>query len=94
MSKVKVGAVPFKITDVPIVDGDKNILGQTDNTLCTIELRDDMPKALRKQTLLHELVHAWLTMISENDLCENELFVSSLALAMCESVDVIEMPEK
>jgi len=90
MKQVKVGAVPFTVTDVPIVDGDKNILGQTDHALCTIELKEDMPQALRKQTLLHELVHAWLQMISEDDLTGNEQFVSALAMAMFDSVEVVE----
>lgn len=94
MTTVKVGAVPFKVEDAPIVDGDKNILGQTDHTACTITLKDCMSAELRKQTMLHELVHAWLVMISELDLSENEQFVSSLAMAMYESVEVKETPSQ
>ena len=92
MTKVSVGGVVFTIEDVNEIDHDENILGQTDHAKGKILLRNDMPKDLRKMTLLHELVHAWTEMMSENKLTANEKFVSGLAMAMFNSVEIKEEP--
>lgn len=92
MTTVSVSGVQFTIEDVPLIDKDENILGQTDHTEAKILLKSNMPKDLRKMTLLHELIHAWTMMMNEDKLTTNERFVSCLAMAMFDSVDIKETP--
>ena len=60
---------------------------------CKIYLSSGMPKALEKETLVHEMLHGIFVHLGHNDLASDEVLVQSLAQAISQGFEVKEYEE-
>ncbi len=53
-----------------------------------ITVNKNLPEALKKEALCHEMVHGILIHIGYNELSENEQFVQALGNAICQGFEI------
>ena len=64
--------------------------GQIDYAKCEIRINKDMPEAMQKQTLCHEMLHGMLILLGYNDYSQDEQFVQALSMAINQSFTLKE----
>jgi Zn-dependent peptidase ImmA (M78 family) len=74
-TKVKVGALTYKITLDDRLHEDHGLMGQVNPVDTIIKIASGLSEQQRTVTLLHELTHAMLKEIGERELYGNEDFV-------------------
>ena len=91
MDKVNICGVPHTIERV--IDGfkDNSMLGKIEYATCKIQLNSDLTPELEKVTLAHEVIHGILTHLGYTDLSTDDVFVSSMASALCLTFDFKEL---
>lgn len=90
MDSVNICGVPHKIQRVADGFKDNSMLGRIEYAKCLITLNSDLTPELEKVTTAHEVIHGILTHLGYNDLSDDEVFVSSLASALCLTFDFKE----
>lgn len=79
MNKVKIMATDYKIEEVEQIDKDRRILGEIDYINQTIKLEKGLPNELKKEFLLHEILHGILEKLGFDALNNDEQKVQSIA---------------
>lgn len=79
MNKVKIMATDYKIEEVEQIDKDRRILGEIDYINQTIKLEKGLPNELKKEILLHEILHGILEKLGFDALNNDEQKVQSIA---------------
>lgn len=79
MEKVKIMATDYKIEEVEQIDKDRRILGEIDYINQTIKLEKGLPNELKKEILLHEILHGILEKLGFDALNNDEQKVQSIA---------------
>lgn len=74
--------IRVKVKEVPVVDKYKSSLGEFDPVTNTITIDESLPRDLKGQTLMHELMHAICFLTGQYDLYEDETAIQSLATAI------------
>ena len=74
--------VTYTIHEVDCVDRHMSARGSYDNTTCEIRIDRNLPISSKRQTLMHEIMHAILDLLGYNDLCEDEEKVQGLGTAL------------
>jgi hypothetical protein len=64
--------------------------GQIDYAKCEIRVNKDMPEAMQKQTLCHEMLHGMLILLGYNEQGQDEQFVQALSMAINQSFKLKE----
>lgn len=72
MEKVKIMATDYKIEEVEQIDKDRRILGEIDYINQTIKLEKGLPNELKKEILLHEILHGILEKLGFDALNNDE----------------------
>ncbi len=80
MKKVTILGIPYQIEEVDRIKNQSDtVLGMILYTEQKIKIRASLPKELKEQTLIHEIIHGVLENLGEHDLNNNERLVQSLA---------------
>ncbi len=80
MSKVTILGIPYQIEEVDRIENQSDtVLGMILYAEQKIKIRASLPKELKEQTLIHEIIHGILENLGEHDLNNNERLVQSLA---------------
>ena len=89
---VNICGVPHKVIEVTEIEkGDpKRIMGDITYADAEIRILKSMPPKLKRQTIIHEMVHGMLFHIGETKLCSDEGFVQRLAMAISQSFEIVE----
>lgn len=84
MTVIKIMGIPFKIVEKPVVcKGEVGLTrGVIDFTNDTIEIDSELSIERKDQTVIHEILHAILDMIGEQELSQNERLVQNLSAAI------------
>ena len=65
--KVRIKDYEYEIVEVDYIGDSTGIVGNTDNRLYKISLIKDLDYTLKRKTLIHELVHAFINSYGFND---------------------------
>ena len=86
-NKVIICGIPYTIKEVNVIDdvSSGKILGRIEYGKQEIQVRSDLPKEAKEETIIHEMVHGILEHIGEDELTVNEKFVQQLANAIYNS---------
>ncbi len=79
MNKVKIMATDYKIEEVEQIDKNRRILGEIDYINQTIKLEKGLSDELKKEVLIHEILHGILEKLGFDDLNNDEQKVQSIA---------------
>ena len=79
MNKVKIMATDYKIEEVEQIDKNRRILGEIDYINQTIKLEKGLSDELKKEVLMHEILHGILEKLGFDDLNNDEQKVQSIA---------------
>lgn len=81
-STFNVLGIRIKVKEVPVVDKYESSLGRYDPLTNTITLDESLPKDLKGQVLMHELLHAICHLTGQYDIYEDETAIQSLSTAL------------
>ena len=84
MKKIKIAGIPYKVKEVNVIDEPEEgvVRGRIDYSSGVIYIKKDQPKKLKKETLIHEVIHGILVEIGRGDLSCDESLVQSFANAV------------
>lgn len=77
--KVKIMATEYKVIEVEQIDKNKRVLGEIDYLEQSIKIERDLPVELKKEVLLHEVLHGILEKLGFDDINNDEQKVQSIA---------------
>ena len=87
---INILGIDFKVKQVEVIDESNE--GITEGKLLysqgIILLKKSLPLDIKRQVLVHEVVHAILIQIGRNDLSDDETFVQTLAIAVDNTFDL------
>ena len=87
---INILGIDFKVKQVEVIDESNE--GITEGKLLysqgVILLKKSLPLDIKRQVLVHEVVHAILIQIGRNDLSDDETFVQTLAIAVDNTFDL------
>lgn len=91
--KVNVCGLKYKVKEVEVIDeGYEGIVqGRIEYSKQKILLKKKLPKQIKKETLIHEIIHGVLLHIGRTDLTEDEMFVQSLANGLYKTFEIREI---
>lgn len=81
-STFNVLGIKVTVKEVPVVDKYKPAAGEYDPLTNTITLDESLPRDLKGQTLMHELLHAICHLTGQYDIYEDETAIQSLSTAL------------
>lgn len=89
---IKIAGIPYTVKEVGTIDeADEGVVrGKILYSNGLILLKRNQPKELKRETLIHEVVHGLFVEIGRNDLSEDETLVQSLANAIMNTKGVFE----
>ncbi len=79
LKKVKIMATEYKIEEVEQIDKNKRILGEIDYLEQIIKVEKGLPIELKKEVIVHEILHGILEKLGFDDLNDDEQKVQSIA---------------
>lgn len=82
MRQIKILGMTYKVDEVECVSKDEPLKGQINNLTHEILIDRSMPDDLKKQTLLHEILHAICDSLGLYSLGADEQAIQSLATAL------------
>ena len=84
MKKIKIAGIPYKVKEIDVIDEPEEGVtrGKIEYSSGIIYIKKNQPKKLKKETLIHEVIHGMLVEIGRNDLTCDESLVQSLANAV------------
>lgn len=77
--ELKILASEYEVIEVEQIDKNRRVLGEIDYTEQTIKLEKDLPKELKNETLIHEILHGILEKLGYDDINNDEQKVQSIA---------------
>ncbi len=80
--KINILGVPYQVEEVEHIPNTINTIGEIQFLEQKILLKKSLPKELKEQTLLHEIVHGIFQGIGEDELGSNERLVQSIATSL------------
>lgn len=85
--KVTICGIPYTVESVSVIDeaSEGIVQGEIHYSEAKIIIKDNLPKQLGEEVIIHEMVHGILNHIGENELRNNEEFVQRLANAIYNS---------
>ncbi len=83
---VKILGIPYTIEEVENIPNTVDCIGLHIGAEQKIQIKKSLPKEMKEQTILHEIMHAIFWILGENELSENERVVQSLAMAFYQLV--------
>ena len=91
--KIKIAGIPYKVKQVNVIDeSDYGVVrGKISYSKCKISIKKNQPKGIKKETLIHEVVHGLLVEIGRNDLSDDETFVQTLANGLMNTKGVFKL---
>ena len=82
-ARVVVCGIPYTVVEYEDnFDADAKHFGQVDFMKAEIRINKNLAKAVKDETLAHEVIHAILVHIGRADLSEDETFVQALGNAV------------
>ncbi len=79
MNKVKIMATEYTVLEVEQIDKGKRVLGEIDYIEQVIKLEKELNEDLKKEILIHEILHGILEKLGFDDLNNDEQKVQSIA---------------
>ena len=78
---VTICGIPYEVETVPVIDeaSEGIIQGEIHYSKAKIIIKDNLPKQIGEEVLIHEMGHGILNHIGETELRDNEEFVQRLA---------------
>ncbi len=80
--EVKILGIPYTVEEVESIPETIDTIGVCEVSKQKILIKKSLSKELKKQTLLHEILHALFWSMGEYELGENEKLVQSLATSL------------
>ncbi len=80
--QIKVLGIPYKVEEVENIPNTVDTIGLFLPQGQKILIKNSLPKEIKEQTVLHEVLHAVLWGLGEYELEENEKLVQSLATSL------------
>lgn len=82
MSEIRILGQIYRISEVECVSKEELAKGSINYLTHEIRIDKSMPDDLKKQTVLHEVIHAICDALGMYELCSDEQAVQSLATAL------------
>ena len=82
IESVKILGCDYVVTEEDRISRDSYVYGEVDHVGQTIRISKELMPQRKAETLLHEVVHTILFALRENDLYDNERFVSSMSATL------------
>lgn len=82
IKKLKILATEYKVEEVEQIDKYQRLLGQIEYTEQTIKIDKNISEDMKKETLIHEILHGILEKLGYEELNEDEQKVHSIAATM------------
>lgn len=80
--EIDILGVKFRVEEVECVSKEELRKGEINYLTCTIRIDKTMPRDLREQTLMHEILHGMLDLLGYEDLNADESKVQGMATAL------------
>ena len=91
--KVNICGIPHEIIEAKDTFDLDTHFGQIDYKSCRICINEDMPSAIKKATICHEIMHGILVHIGRGDLSNDEVLVTSLGNTVAQTFNIKFMGE-
>lgn len=82
IKKVKILATEYRVEEVEQIDKYQRLLGQIEYTEQVIKIDKNISEDMKKETLIHEIIHGILEKLGYEELNEDEQKVHSIASTM------------
>lgn len=82
IKKLKILATEYEVEEVEQIDKYQRLLGQIEYTEQTIKIDKNISEDMKKETLIHEILHGILEKLGYEALNEDEQKVHSIASTM------------
>ena len=82
IKKVKILATEYNVQEVEQIDKYQRVLGQIEYEEQTIKVDKNISEDMKKETLIHEIIHGILEKLGYTELNEDEQKVHSIASTM------------
>ena len=82
IKKINILGVTYTIEEVEVVNKSEPRRGEINFLTNEIKIDKNMPRSLKNQVLMHEILHATFDLLGFNDLAEDEEKVQSIATAL------------
>lgn len=82
IDKLKILATEYKIEEVEQIDKYQRLLGQIEYVEQTIKIDKNISEDMKKETLIHEILHGILEKLGYEELNEDEQKIHSIASTM------------
>lgn len=82
IDKLKILATEYKIEEVEQIDKYQRLLGQIEYVEQTIKIDKNISEDMKKETLIHEILHGVLEKLGYEELNEDEQKIHSIASTM------------
>ena len=80
--KIKILATEYKVEEVEQIDKYQRLLGQIEYTEQTIKIDKNISEDMKRETLIHEILHGILEKLGYETLNQDEQKVHSIASTM------------
>ena len=82
IDRIKIMATEYSVEEVEQIDKYQRLWGQIDYAEQTIKIDKNIPESLKRETLVHEILHGILEKLGYLELNEDEQKVHSIASTM------------
>lgn len=86
---INICGIPFEVIEVDSIDEAEQGITQAKifHSRCTIHVRRDLPVILKRQAIIHEVLHGMLELLGFVEYSDDEHFVQALSLAIYQTFD-------
>ena len=82
MKEIKILGVKYTVEEVECVSKEELRKGEVNFLTCRILIDKSMPKEMKEQVLMHEIMHAVFEMLGYDDLLTDECKVQGISAAL------------
>jgi hypothetical protein len=79
---IKILGCDYTVIEEERISRDSYVYGEVDHVNQVIKLSKELKRQLKAETLLHEIIHAVLFKLREEELFNNEHFVNSMSVML------------
>lgn len=82
VKKIKILATEYEVEEVEQIDKYERLIGQIEYSEQKIKIDKNISEDMKKETLIHEIIHGILEKLGLNELNEDEQKVQSIATTL------------
>jgi Zn-dependent peptidase ImmA (M78 family) len=82
LESIKIMGCDYAIVELDRISREGYVYGEVDHVEQVIKLSKELKPQLKAEILLHELIHAVLFKLGENELHDNERFINGMAAVL------------